>query len=258
MFELQRIVNETWVHEVDYRETVGSTNTTALELCRRSNSLDGPLLVLAARQTLGRGRGANQWWSVQGALTFSLVINPRKLQLPEDRWPRASLTTGLAVRMALSELLPHEVLSLKWPNDVHLNRRKVCGVLVEVGPRTSSTLVLGIGVNVNNSFEHAPPELSSSGISMADATDRAFDLTDVLIRVLKQLELQLGRLVADDPELAADWESCCALRGLTVQVDNAAVSTIGVCQGIDSGGALVLLTDGGIVRLFGGVVARIW
>ena len=257
MFDLQRIVDETFVRHVNYHESVESTNTKALDLCRRQTSLEGPLLILASEQTLGRGRGSNQWWSSDGALTFSLVINPQQLQLSEDRWPRASLTAGLSVCTALREILPQEVLTLKWPNDVHLNRRKVCGVLVEVGPRTSS-LVLGIGVNVNNSFEDAPPELSSIGVSMSDVSNRNFDLSEVLIRVLKQLDLQLSRLVDDDPVLPADWGACCALRGLTVQVDNATDSTTGVCQGIDGEGALVLLTEGGMVRLFGGVVARIW
>jgi BirA family biotin operon repressor/biotin-[acetyl-CoA-carboxylase] ligase len=168
------------------------------------------------------------------------------------------LTTGLSVCAALELLLPRAEISLKWPNDVHLEGRKVCGVLVEVGPWASDLLVLGIGVNVNNSLELAPDELKSIATSLIDFTGRHLELTEVLICVLRQLEIQLARLGGGDPGLAADWHSRCVLRGRTVAVDSGARTTIGVCQGIDEEGALVLLTEGGPARLFGGVVAGIW
>lgn len=257
VFDLQRIIAETFVQDVDYHETIDSTNNVALKHCR-GEDLSGPLLVLAAEQTSGRGRGANQWWSAQGALTFSLVVQPAQLGLSEDHWPRASLTTGLSVCLALDEVIPAAGLSLKWPNDVFLNRRKVCGVLVEVGSRPSQTLVLGIGVNVNNLFgENAPRELAMIATSLADTTGREFDLSELLIRILQQLEVQFRRLASDDPHLAGDWRQRCILRGLTVTVETESDATTGVCRGIDEAGALVLETDRGTARLFGGVVTRI-
>lgn len=257
MFDLQRIIAETFVREIDFFESIDSTNNTALNHCHRED-MNGPLLVLASEQTSGRGRGTNQWWSSGGALTFSLALRANVLQLDEQLWPRASLVTGLAVCLALEELLPEAGLMLKWPNDVFLNRRKVSGVLVEVGPRRSQTLVLGIGINVNNTFrENAPAELTPIATSLADASDRKFDLSDLLIRVLRQLELQFRRLATTDPNLAEDWRERCALCGLTVTVESGTNATTGVCQGIDREGALVLKTNRDTVRLFGGVVTRI-
>ncbi len=256
-FEVERIVTDTFVEQVHYYETIESTNDVALEHCRRDD-LRAPLLVVASQQTSGRGRGSNQWWSAAGSLTFSLALRPADLGLTKNLWPRASLTSGFSVCLALSELLASKEVLLKWPNDVHLRRRKISGVLVEIGPHASETVVIGIGVNVNNSFHSAPKELQSIATSMVDVMGEPFDLTRVLIAVLRHLEQQFSRLATDDVELAADWQRQCALSGLTVQVDTPTQSTTGICQGIDEEGALVLLTEGGPTRLFAGVVARIW
>ncbi len=256
-FDPDRILADTFVKAIRYHESVDSTNNAAQIDCQ-SDELTTPWLVVARQQTAGRGRGSNTWWSAPGALTFSLVIRPAELGLSQSMWPKASLTMGLSVCLALGELLPNDDLALKWPNDVHLRRKKVCGVLVEVGPRTSETLVIGIGVNVNNSFQAAPAELRLIATSVADVTHQTQCLTGVLTRILCQIQSQIARLAASDPELPADWQRLCALRGRTLEINSGAVITSGVCQGIDDDGALVLLTEGGPTRLFAGVVTRIW
>jgi len=276
-FDQNRIIAETFVAEVRYHETVDSTNDAAFRVCE-AEDFATPMLVVTGQQTAGRGRGANQWWSADGALTFSLIIRPEDLGLAERAWPQASLTTGLAVCLALSELAPRREVLLKWPNDVHLDQRKICGVLVEVGPRPTGTLVLGIGVNVNNSFRDAPEDLQSTvtsaraeprppgfapenllstATSMVDATHKKYSLNDVLIGILQHLERQLARLSCGDPSLADEWQQRCALLGRTLEIDAGSGRTTGVCQGIDRDGALVLLTEGGPSRFFGGVVTQV-
>lgn len=252
-FDLKRIISETFVAEIDYHETVESTNDVALAHCR-CRAVDGPLLVLAAQQTRGRGRGANSWWSVDGSLTFSLIISPAGLGLSQERWPQASLTTGLSVCLALDHVVPGIRSALKWPNDVFLDGRKVCGILVEVGESSPQSLVLGIGINVNNGFADAPPELTTIATSLADATGQEFDRTEVLIALLKQFETQFRRLAANDPQLPADWQQRCALRGLSVTIETPPHRTTGRCAGIDSQGALVLHTVDGPAQFFGGVI----
>ncbi len=254
-FDLRRITAETFVEGIDYQPTVASTNDLALESCHSANH-EGPFLFLASEQTRGRGRGSNQWWSTAGALTFSLVLQPESLGIRSDLWPQASLTTGLSVCMALENVLPDKLLALKWPNDGFLNSRKVCGILVEVGRGVSPLLVIGIGVNVNNGFAAAPPELAMVATSLSDETGRAFDLTEILIGLLKQIETQFRRLATADPQLPADWQRRCALRGLTVTIDTQGDCQTGRCTGIDSDGALVLDTEHGLQRFFGGVVTH--
>jgi len=256
VFDLKRIIESTFLAGVDFHPVIDSTNNAALEHCR-SGGFDAPLLVLAKTQTRGRGRGRNQWWSTSGALTFSLIIEPQQIGLDQHRWPQISLTTGLAVCTALESLAAASQIQLKWPNDVFLNRRKVCGVLVEVGAGEPKRLVLGIGVNVNNSFLAAPTELQSIATSLSDATGGDHDLSDVLIVILRELETQLDRLADDANELAQEWQKRCALRGSTISIATESEQITGFCEGIDEEGALTLRTAAGPARFFGGVVTRI-
>ena len=257
-FDINYVLTETFVERVEYFESVPSTNTVALEKFCPTAEVKTPLLVLASQQTAGRGRGANQWWSVGGSLTFSLVIHPANWDIAESAWPKISLVSGLSVCLALRNLaLEEEDFKLKWPNDVHLNGRKVSGVLVEVGPRSSQTLVIGVGINVNNSFRDAPPELQSTATSMVDVANESACLTDVLVQVLVWIEQILNAFRRDEGCLATMWQQHCELKGKRIEVESGNRIIAGHCQGIDRDGALVLLTDAGTVRLFSGVVSRV-
>ena len=256
-FDSARIVSESFVQQVRSHQTIDSTNDDALDFCR-NNPCPVPLLVVTSRQTAGRGRGSNQWWSTAGALTCSLVIRPADLGIAEQQWPKASLTTGFSICLALDALARHQEVALKWPNDVWMNRRKICGILIEVGSRRpTTTLVIGMGINVNNSFAAAPDELQEIATSLVDTTGTVFDLNDVVIGVLRELERQLTRLRDDDQGLAAEWQQRCALRGRPVELESGRRRIKGTCLGIDADGALMLQTLAGQERFFGGVITRI-
>lgn len=215
-----------------------------------------PLLIWALQQTTGRGRGANRWWASEGALTFSLLLDTSDLGLPQERWPQVSLTTGLAVCATLQDLLPEAEIGLKWPNDVFLNGRKICGILVEIPPRQSGKLIVGIGINVNNSLDSAPPELVMKATALCDVSRRNWDLSTVLIHVLRHLAEHLQQLSVNDSALATRWDQLCFLRGRQVQHTVGDRVTAGVCQGVDSQGALLLRTETGLDRVLGGVITQ--
>ena len=256
-FDSARIVRESFVQQVRYHETIDSTNDDALEFCR-NNPCPVPLLVVTSRQTAGRGRSSNQWWSSTGALTCSLVIRPDDFGIAEREWPKASLTTGLSICLALDTLAGEQEVSLKWPNDVWMNRRKICGILIEVGGRRPTpTLVIGIGINVNNSFSDAPDELREIATSLVDTTGTVFDLTEVLVGVLGELERQLVRLRDGDRQLAAEWQARCALRGRSIELESGHQRFVGICLGIDADGAIMLQTPVGQERFFGGMITQI-
>lgn len=258
VFDLPRLQAETPVREIVYRPVMDSTNTLALSLTADAAQAM-PLLVLAGEQTAGRGRNTNRWWSSAGALTFSLVIEPGTWNLARDRWPRIALTAGLSVCQVVRDVAPQAACGLKWPNDVLLGSWKLCGILVEVPPPAGDVprIVIGLGINVNNSTDAAPDDVRSRAISLRDATGTDFDMTDILARLLRALFGNLQALASDADWLSGAWAKLCVLTGKTVTIQRGEKLLRGRCSGIDAQGALVLETAYGRERIFGGTVAGI-
>jgi len=255
-FNLQRIQAETFVAEIAYRYELPSTNDWALELAR-----DGgrrlPLLALTSRQTQGRGRGANRWWSAPGALTFSLLLDSHAVLPDIGALPQVSVVAALAACEALTTLVPGQPIGLKWPNDVLLGRRKACGILVESPARPPDRLVIGIGVNVNNSFAEAPEDVRQRAVSLTDATGQPLPLTDVLIRLLQTLERELARLKAGHVQLSDACRPWCVLTGRAVAVNVGRERMAGTCVGIGDDGTLLFQSQTSLRRLSSGVVEAI-
>lgn len=252
----ERLTDETFLHGVEHHAEIASTNDRALELCADAE-LPVPFLVIADQQTSGRGRGANRWWSSDGAILCSVILDATEYQLPESRWPQISLTVGAAVcRTLQSRLGSQTAVGLKWPNDVWLNGRKAAGILVEIPAARRGRLVIGIGLNVNNSFANAPPELRLLATSMRDETGIESDRREVLRHLLQQLDEDLRRLSAVDSSLPKRWQSLCVLRDRTVSLNASQQSITGICLGIADDGALRLQTPAGEQRLYGGTVTR--
>jgi BirA family biotin operon repressor/biotin-[acetyl-CoA-carboxylase] ligase len=253
--DVQHLLRSTFVMQVEPHRELASTNDRALQLSHREEN-QYPLLVWAERQTEGRGRGPNRWWSGPGALTFSLLIDAERLQLARPRWPQISLAAALAVAEALQELLLDRVLQLKWPNDVYLERRKVCGILLESPADRPGVIVLGMGINVNNSLRDAPAELRQSAIALCDLMQRQYPLVSVLQSVLIRLAERLRWISTEQGQLPLHWQRWCLLTNRSVCVDMASRQVRGLCRGIDAEGALLLETEAGYERCFAGVVTQ--
>lgn len=255
-FDIARILSETLVRQVECRPEVSSTNDLAMEQALAGADVF-PSLTITNRQTGGRGRGENRWWATDGALTFSLTIDATAFQLATRDWPKMSLTIGLSVCEVLEQLLPDRRVHLKWPNDVYLEARKVCGVLVETIAQRPGLLVIGIGINVNNSFADAPAELRSIATSLTDVVSKRFDLTEVLVSQLQQIEHRIASVVSNSADLSESWRARCMLEGRTLSIDLGPQRITGVCHGIDDEGALLIQSEGGVAQVFAGVVSRI-
>jgi len=251
--DLRRIVSDSFVQQIDFHRELTSTNDRAMELATPMDTAC-PLLVLAESQTAGRGRGTNRWWSGSGALTFSVLLATDAAGLPAERWPQVSLLVGLAVCEAIEELLARGVplaerdslppVQLKWPNDVYIEGRKICGILVEVPRHAPQRLLIGIGINVNNSLREAPPELQQIGTSLVDLTGRQHALAEVLILVLQRLAVRLPSEALWDEDVRAGWRGRCYLTGKKIQIDVGPRQVVGICLGIDDEGALLLDVSG--------------
>jgi BirA family biotin operon repressor/biotin-[acetyl-CoA-carboxylase] ligase len=255
--DADEIRNSSFVRDVEIYEELGSTNDRAAELSR-SPETSLPALVATRRQTAGRGRGTNRWWAADGALTFSLLLDTSMHGVSTRDWPRLSLATAVAICDALTGELEAAGtgLAIKWPNDVMLDGAKVSGILVESPACAASRerLVVGIGINVNNSWRGAPRETGGRGIALCDVTQRQHDLNVVLIATLNAMQFRLQQLAQNDPKLPRAWQKRCWLTEQDVEVDSGGDWMQGVCTGIDHDGALLVQNLFGAKRFYSGSV----
>jgi BirA family transcriptional regulator, biotin operon repressor / biotin---[acetyl-CoA-carboxylase] ligase len=207
-----------------YRAT-DSTNARARELA--AAGAPSGAVVTASEQTAGRGRQGRVWAAPPGkALLYSALLRPldeRHLLLP--------LAIPLAVCEAAEELRPGIECGVKWPNDVHLDSRKLAGVLIEVRPQ-DGWAVIGVGLNLTIAPAEFPPELRDSAISLFPRAGAA----------TAALSERLGRWVEAEPgEVLAAWRERDVLRGREVAWESGS----GVADGIDDRGRLIVITASG-------------
>ena len=250
---LESLVGDTFVQSVVHYQQTDSTNTRAIELLAAEDAVSSPCLVYSESQTAGRGRGGNQWWSASGSLTFSLIIDSNQTALSAEQIPLLPLLTGMAILRTGQSLLPDGAFQLKWPNDVFLADRKLAGVLIEVPSQSSGHAVIGVGLNVNNSFANAPEQLAETGTSLADQSPTDYRRIEVLRTFMQEFELLLESFAAGSG-LIDQWPDYCLLTGKQVTLRTGSTTVTGRCQGIDSSGALLMQTETGEQRFCGGVV----
>ena len=251
--DLDRIRSETDFKKVEFHPELASTNDRAVELVKTLSDIP-PCLVLTEHQTAGRGRHSNRWWSRPGSLTFSFVCDVTQFGLTPKDSPQLSLATALAVRAGLSAIDASCVFQVKWPNDVYLNSKKVAGLLLESTPKSPNTLIVGVGINVNNSVLDAPQELRTRATSVFDVTGHRFELANLLIQILHQISSYYRRLSNGKLQVRSEWQPHCLLTGRDLHLQLGSQKVNGRCQGVDQHGALLLYSDGHTKRFVSGTI----
>ena len=165
-----------WLEETD------TTNNVAVRLA--VEGAEEGCVVVAGRQSAGRGRKGRSWFSAPRSLAFTVVLRPSRTGAAEVTHMALAAVCD-AVR-ELTGLKPE----IKTPNDVLLNGRKICGVLVESGHRADELewMVIGVGVNVNARAEDFAPEIRDRAGSLLTASGRAVDRAELLRRILPRLD----------------------------------------------------------------------
>lgn len=209
------------------------TSTQDLAMSRLEDG-DGPVLVVAGRQTAGRGRSGNDWWQAPRGVAASLGFT-RDLFVVDDTF---SLAVGLAVRAALAAVTD-VVVGLKWPNDLELAGRKVGGVLVELDPHR---VVVGCGINLW--WPDAPEGAGGMLSSLPDPTVG----TAVSEAWARSVLLSQGGW--DRPA----YLEACSILGAAVTWDPDGYGTV---ETVDERGGLVVVTKQGTTTLRSGEVRRI-
>jgi BirA family biotin operon repressor/biotin-[acetyl-CoA-carboxylase] ligase len=227
---------------VEVLPEIDSTNT---ELMRRARAgFLEPVLLVAERQTAGRGRLGREWVSGQAAgeaarrgassLTFSLG-----LPLAPRDWSGLSLAVGLSVVESL-----HPDLALKWPNDVWLHDRKLAGILIETAnggdAATPRYTVVGMGLNLQSRPAEGlrtPPASLDELLPGLDAPQTLLRLAAPLVQAIKRFEQQ------GFAPLQTRFNARDALGGVAVTLSD---GTVGTAQGVNASGALRVQTDRGL------------
>lgn len=197
-----------------------------------------PLLVVAERQTSGRGRSGRSWHADAGTLTFSWLDSVSRLQLSRATAPQVALVAGLSVAEAIEMLIPPTRTRIKWPNDIYVAGGKVGGILVETAGSTADRIVIGIGVNVATDLDRAPEEVRQRAVSLAAVVGRPLRPSDLLEMIVGRMEENLAILSLDFRTLADAIRGRCLLTGRQVTLQRGPDALVGWCRGMDDSGAL--------------------
>jgi BirA family biotin operon repressor/biotin-[acetyl-CoA-carboxylase] ligase len=202
-----------------------------------------PAVVIAERQTQGRGRRGAGWWQAAGSLATSLVLDgPRAAALPPPTW---SLASGVAVAEAIRELAPDVPAVVRWPNDVEVRGRKLAGILVETAP--TGRVVIGIGVNTSGSAADAPADLRQRVATLPDVSGWPVSRQRLVAAIVPRLVQLLADMEAAPDVLLGRYRPLCSLTGEFVRVHGGDAVHEGICRGIAADGGLEVDTTAGRV-----------
>jgi len=226
---------------LEYFEKVNSTNTRAWELIS-AGSPNGTI-VLTDQQTAGRGRGSHHWWSIRGkSLTFSVILKP-DTSIHTTGW--FSILTGVAIAEALGNL--KITVGLKWPNDIVLEGKKLGGILCETRVRSQSlqAVVLGIGLNVNETAEDFKALDHSATTSLFILSEQTLSRERVLVEILNRLEQDLEHFYqSGSRKIRERWLERCSHLKQSVTLIQGSETLRGIFTGLGPQGEAQLEMNG--------------
>jgi len=232
-----------------FYDQIDSTNRIAKELAAEGKP--SGTVVRAAVQSAGRGQYGRSFSSPLGGLYFSLLLVP---DLPIETLPLITLATGLACRDVLHRDFNLHPL-IKWPNDLYLDGKKVAGILCEnvLIPGVPATVIIGVGLNVNNTIEDFAVELQPIITTLFEFLHRTVELAPLLIRLTQAITGQVERLRYDQASLLAEWQQFDFLFQKPVVHGQEGETLHGIGQGVSSRGLYRILDENGVEhQLIGG------
>ncbi len=228
-------------HTVIVKESTGSTNDDAAALAREG-ALHGTVAA-AELQHGGRGRLGRKWISPAGRnLLFSVVLRDPAASAPPGL---LTVAAGVAAASALARIAEVDP-AIKWPNDVKIGGRKVCGILAEAGGSGRvDYVILGIGINVNLARGEMDPEIRGIATSLLIETGETRPREAVFVSVMEELEEALSLAAKDGAEeLIERWKNRSEAVGKRVRVEAPGGGFEGVASGLRGDGALLVIEDG--------------
>lgn len=232
-----------------------NTTTSTQEDARRLAEAGAPegTIVLAEEQTGGRGRMGKKFFSPFGkGIWMSILLRPKQ---PLHLTQQLTLLTGVAVRRAILKTTGVEA-GIKWPNDLLIDGKKICGILLESATEDDMVryCIAGIGISVNLKEEDYPEELRSIATSLRIVNGQNVDRNELICSILNEMET-LYELYNEQgfESIAALWESASVTMNREVSVHSPRGILTGTAAGLHSSGALLVRNaDGELVPVFSG------
>lgn len=239
--EIKSLMHTDWVaKEVLYFDTIDSTNTKAQELAEKG--YPSGTLVVADKQESGKGRRGRSWVSPSGTGIFmTLMIKP---DINPNNASMLTLVAALAVAKAITSVTGEEAM-IKWPNDIVVNGKKVCGILTEMNAQFDyiNHIVVGIGINVHN--ESFPEEISQMASSlMIEAGGKRFHRAQIIAETMAYFEQYYDTFLKtqDLSALVREYDKLLVNRNKSVRVLDPKEPFDGKAMGITPKGELIVDT----------------
>ncbi len=224
--------------KIYYYETIGSTNDRAYELAEEG-APEGTIVV-AEEQTKGKGRMGRKWSSPKGGIYLSLILRPK---LVPTEISKLTLVAAVSVAQTIRQATGLSAL-IKWPNDILIDKNKLCGILTELKAEQDQTsfVILGVGINVNTKSSLLP----KNATSISKELGRDFSKVDLARMLLKSIEDHYILFKENKfRDIINEWRNLSAMLGSRVKIMDKARTIEGQARDIDEGGALVVRLDTG-------------
>jgi BirA family biotin operon repressor/biotin-[acetyl-CoA-carboxylase] ligase len=252
--ELKKALNDSKIigKNIIYFETLNSTNSYAMGLPEKECE-DGTIII-ANSQSAGRGRFNRSWVSPPNKnLYMSIVLKP-DITLKDASI--LSLMAALSCVIALRKISTVEA-SIKWPNDIIINHRKLGGILIETRSENKklSMAVVGIGINVNFRFYEMPDEIRKEATSLKEETGINYSRTDIALKTLKELDIWYDLFLRGGKEkIIKEWLRYSLTVGKHIKVRSGNSIYSGIAIGIDDEGRLLLKNGTNEIKISSGDV----
>lgn len=250
---ISNAINTKWAGKtVHFVEETNSTNIWIKELANEG-AKHGTLAV-AEFQTAGRGRFDRKWTADAGsAIMMTLLLRP---EIQPMQAPMLTLIMGLSVAQAVEKLGFRT--TIKWPNDVVISKKKICGILTEMSLSGADINYVGIGVGINVNIKEFPEELQDKATSLYLEKGQVFDRTQVIGLVMEAFEINYEKFIktCDLTYLKNDYEKLLANMEQPVRIIDKYNPFQGICLGInEKGELLVQCEDGNVTSVCAGEVS---
>jgi BirA family biotin operon repressor/biotin-[acetyl-CoA-carboxylase] ligase len=234
-------------HEVSCYPSLPSTNDVA-----KTRSQEGAkegMVIVAEEQTAGRGRIKRRWLSPRGGIALSIILYP-----PLDYLSSLIMVASLAVAGSIERVTGLKA-QIKWPNDVLVNGKKVCGILVESDVRGNKVdyAVIGIGINANLKLSEFP-QIAPMATSLSQELGRDVSRREIVRSLLTEAE-RLYLALSEGDLVFKQWRERLMTLGQEVQVSSAEATYKGIAESVARDGSLLLRQpDGNLLKIVAGDV----